>query len=155
MPMQIPEQEERATFLESYAQMWERWRDFSSITTRNVFWKAFAVNYVIQIVIVITANIWFNHSSVLEYMFTIVTLVPLLAMCVRRMHDAGHRGTLAFIYATCIILSLLFGAVLGRHPSNVLLYAAGVPLVLVTLVGIVSGVWGLVYLFEPQAERDF
>lgn len=106
--------------LNAYKTFWKKYADFSSRTTRSEWWWCFLCNFIIWIVLGLilglstfgivpssdgeTINaIWiilYSIGFLLVVAFFFATLVPGLAMDVRRLRDAGFHW--AMIFLACI-----------------------------------------------------
>lgn len=112
----------------------KRYFDFQGRATRAQFWSWFLVNFVIVISFFIFRltkhSILTTHSSalsLLDFLYILAILIPLIAYIVRRLHDANLSGAyflLAFIFPIgdliLIVLLLLpsknIGNRFGPHP---------------------------------------
>ena len=61
----------------------KRWKDFSGVTGRKIYWTIFAINFVLGIVL------FYYVSEGVYYAFTIGVIVPSIAIGIRRLRDAG------------------------------------------------------------------
>jgi uncharacterized membrane protein YhaH (DUF805 family) len=82
--------------LEHYIDMWSRGRDFRGRSTRAAYWSASIVNLLVSLILgAISAAIWnldSNDLGPLEAIYSLVALVPMIALGVRRLHDVGRSG---------------------------------------------------------------
>ena len=82
--------------LEHYIDMWSRGRDFRGRSTRAAYWSASIVNLLVSLILgAISAAIWnldSNDLGPLEAVYSLVALVPMIALGVRRLHDVGRSG---------------------------------------------------------------
>ena len=82
--------------LKHYADMWSRGRDFRGRSTRAAYWSASIVNLIVSFVLgAISAAIWnldSNDLGPLEAIYSLVALLPMIALGVRRLHDVGRSG---------------------------------------------------------------
>lgn len=79
-----------------YLDMWCRGRDFRGRSTRAAYWSASVVNLLVSFILgAISAVIWnldSNELGPLEAIYSLVALVPMIALGVRRLHDVGRSG---------------------------------------------------------------
>ena len=74
-------------FFGPYLDMWKNYANFGGSTTRRGYWMAVLVNLIVGIILGITG------IEILAYLYSLATLIPGLAMCVRRLRDAGFHWT--------------------------------------------------------------
>jgi len=74
----------------------KKYNDFSSRSNRAEYWLGGIVNAVIAGIIastdIIVSNQFGSYSAILSIIYSLVTLVPFLAVTVRRLHDVGKSG---------------------------------------------------------------
>ncbi|MFO4632931.1 MAG: DUF805 domain-containing protein [Actinomycetota bacterium] len=82
--------------LKHYVDMWSRGRDFRGRSTRAAYWSASIVNLIVSFLLgAISAAIWnleSNDLGPLEAIYSLVALLPMIALGVRRLHDVGRSG---------------------------------------------------------------
>lgn len=66
-----------------------RYTDFSGRSRRSEYWGATAVVWAISLLL----NLIFQEGSLLVTLWSLATLVPNLAISVRRLHDVGRSWT--------------------------------------------------------------
>ena len=86
--------------MNEYINMWKNYVNFSARTTVRGCWMAFLFNVIAAFVIGFIAGI--TGALVLSSLFSLATLLPLLAIQVRRLRDAGKHW--AYIFITLIPL---------------------------------------------------
>ncbi|MGN0437232.1 MAG: DUF805 domain-containing protein [Lachnospiraceae bacterium] len=100
--------------MKAYLNMWERAFDFKGRTNRKDFWIAYGINLGIMIVLFLflmiatysdamTAIIIF--PTCLSFIYSIMTIIPLLSLQIRRLHDTGHS---AGFYVLLTLLSFCY-----------------------------------------------
>ena len=76
-----------------YADFWTRYLDFEGRTNRSDFWLTVLVNviigFILQYVIEFDTSILAN---LFYFIFSIMLLIPGIAMSIRRLHDIGKSG---------------------------------------------------------------
>ena len=90
--------------------------DFEGITSRKDFWLAilgyFFLSIIIGGIIVFANNTPGNTGTMIRHVWKIITILPLLSMGVRRIHDINHSGWLILLglipIIGAIILLVLF-----------------------------------------------
>ncbi len=70
--------------IRAFAEMWTHIFDFSGRTRRASFWGAVVINFLVSV-----ALDFFPYASVI---YTVVSLLPGIAMFVRRLHDINWSG---------------------------------------------------------------
>ena len=91
--------------LQYYIDFWKNYFNFSGRSRRAAFWYAWLINFIIMIALVLIETVL--QSSLLSYLFDLATLIPSIALCVRRLHDIGKRG-----WWWLLVFIPLFGAVM-------------------------------------------
>ncbi len=90
----------------AYAKYWKNFADFSGRTRRKDYWLALIATAIISGVLGVVLSLTGNASvdpttglttynalgSAITSIWSLVNLVPGLAICVRRMHDVDKRG---------------------------------------------------------------
>ena len=79
----------------AYKKFWQQYADFGGKSTVSDYWWVFLVNVIISAAISGFAQI-IPSLSVLSYIYSLATLVPGLAIFVRRMNDCGRSWTNLF-----------------------------------------------------------
>ncbi|MGN0495710.1 MAG: DUF805 domain-containing protein [Lachnospiraceae bacterium] len=119
--------------MKEYLDMWEKAFDFKGRTNRKDFWIAYGINLGIMIVLgmlfmitslsdaMVTILIF---PSTLAFIYSLMTIIPLISMQIRRLHDTGHSAgfyvlitLLSFCYIGAII-RLIFYVIPGDKNEN-------------------------------------
>ena len=91
--------------LAAYIKMFKNWSDFSGRTSRYDFWMAVAVNFIISLILgLLFSSILY---ALIPFAYSLVVLVPGIALGIRRMHDIGKSG-----WWTLIALVPVAGAII-------------------------------------------
>jgi hypothetical protein len=80
---------------EAYKNMWIRYSDFRGRTTKADFWYAM----MFHLIFLLIASI----MVILEPIYIIASIMPFLAINVRRLHDTGRSGWWLFLYFLPIV----------------------------------------------------
>ncbi len=72
-------------FIEIFVEVLQNFGDFKTRSSRAEFWIFVLVNFIISVLIGM-------FSNTLSYLYSLVILVPSLAVGARRMHDIGKSG---------------------------------------------------------------
>ncbi len=75
-------------FLEAVALFFSRYTDFSGRSRRSEYWWAFLFNTIVATVLAFLPE----GLAFLSGLWSLVILVPSLALCIRRLHDVGKSG---------------------------------------------------------------
>lgn len=83
----------KPTMMEAYASMWKNYAKFSGRTRRSEYWYVCLVNVIISVICslgstLISAELFMLISGA----YSLVTLIPGLALYVRRLHDTGKSA---------------------------------------------------------------
>lgn len=109
-------------FWEAYGQGWKKYADFSGRARRLEYWSFTLVNGILPFLFLMVAaasagvnavsdDVFVGSFSVavfLWFAFTLVTLVPSLAVAVRRLHDSGHSGAWFLVSVVPYLGGLIF-----------------------------------------------
>lgn len=87
------------SLIEAYKSMWSHYADFNGRARRSEYWLAYAANLIVTLILyIITACI--PALGFLVIIYALATLIPNLALCVRRLHDTGRSGHWMWIALT-------------------------------------------------------
>ena len=79
-----------------YLEPWKKYATFSGRARRKEYWTFFLGNLIIAFVIGFMEGFlgWWAHEadSILGLIFNLASLIPTIAVGVRRMHDTGRSG---------------------------------------------------------------
>lgn len=95
-----------------YIKCWKHCADFSSRASRLEYWQFFMTNLIITAVLSVIAY-WLLYDyaffAKLSMCYSFSTLLPGIAVCVRRLHDIGRSGWLFMVILIPVLgLVLLF-----------------------------------------------
>jgi len=104
--------------IECYKDMWVNWKNFSGRTRRSGYWYAFLANFIVAFVLGLLSGV-VPALTVLTDIYSILVLVPSIALAVRRLHDTGHSGWWYLIVLTGIgAIVLLVWFCQDSQPDN-------------------------------------
>lgn len=83
-----------------YTSAFKNCLDFSGTTSREAFWKFFAVHFAVSLVL-------FMLNKRLDALYLLIALVPLLAIACRRIRDAGYNPLLTLCHFIPVIGTLI------------------------------------------------
>ena len=69
--------------------MWKNYVNFGGRASVRDYWMAFLINFVVSFVIGLIVGI-VKELNILSSIYSLAILLPSLAICVRRLNDAGH-----------------------------------------------------------------
>lgn len=121
----------------------KHYRDFDGVATRSQFWWFVLGMFVCSFIFGLIAKI-------LVILFTLATMVPCVAITVRRIRDTGidyRLGFLSSLFYVSIILNLLPKSVLEFGPIRILM-------AILSLVLFVSFVALLVFCVIPSKQQE-
>ena len=72
-------------FFGPYLDMWKNYADFKGCTTVRGYWMAVLVNFII------TTALGIIGIEIIAGLYSLAVLIPGLAICVRRLRDAGFH----------------------------------------------------------------
>ena len=90
-----------------YMLFWKRWLDFSGRSRRREFWTAMLYNLVISTALSFIDKMVFGFLLT-GLIFIVVSIIPGLALNIRRLHDIGRSGWWLFISLVPIVGGILY-----------------------------------------------
>ncbi|MGW0363973.1 DUF805 domain-containing protein [Streptomyces sp. NPDC002990] len=79
-----------------YTDVLKKYADFSGRARRQEFWMFFLFNLAVAVVLLIIDTV-IGANMIIYGLYLLATLVPTLAVTVRRLHDLGKSGWWYFI----------------------------------------------------------
>jgi uncharacterized membrane protein YhaH (DUF805 family) len=114
-------------FLQAYGAFWRHYADFGSRTSKEAFWKAWAIH--IAITLATSAPLFFYYQEIIENgmmqqtlwllpssIYSIATLIPTIAIILRRLHDIDRNGCWIFLLLIPIVGQIIL-YVMWARPS--------------------------------------
>ena len=106
---------QQVDFIQAVQLFFRRYTDFNGRSTRAEYWWVALFMLIVSIVLAFFGNI----GQYTSYLFSLVCLVPGIALAVRRLHDVGRSGWWYLIALTGIgCLVLLYWFVQPSGPAN-------------------------------------
>lgn len=108
---------------EAYKKMWKRAFDFKGRSTRSDFWKAYMMNLMLltlpYMAITLTLLTWFGSKTyemtgffqfmnVMISTYSFISIVPILSLAIRRLHDSNRSGWWFLINVIPTVGNLVF-----------------------------------------------
>lgn len=83
-----------------YLKCWKQYVDFQGRARRKEYWIFTLINFIIYLLLYILAfsmmfdssDILFLLASIIFFLYTVATILPSIAVTVRRLHDTGRSG---------------------------------------------------------------
>lgn len=95
------------SFKEAYLLYLLRWNDFRGRSSRQEFWKVFAINLLASLILSRVSYL-VGLGGWLAMAFSLLNIIPVAALQTRRLHDAGHSGWWIVIGTAMSALFLVF-----------------------------------------------
>ncbi len=99
------------SFITAWKMMFKRCVNFEGRSCRSEFWYAYLMQYIALALFMITSAMELSFLSVISGLYIFVSIIPMYALVVRRLHDVGKSGwfwLLNFIPFGGIYLIILF-----------------------------------------------
>ena len=77
--------------MDQYIATLKRYADFSGRSRRKEYWMFVLINFIIAIVLAVIESI-IGTQGIIGMLFSLLILVPGIAVTVRRLHDTGRSG---------------------------------------------------------------
>lgn len=105
------------TFFQAIGTGFRKYADFSGTATRPEFWWWSLFTTLASAALAATANVAYGGNPDVNALWSIVVLLPSLAVAVRRLRDAGH-GWGHLFWLLLPLAGLIIIAVLCAQPSE-------------------------------------
>ena len=96
-PETIQNKKAKNSIFNSFKLFFKNYTNFSGRTRRSDYWNVVLDNIIISIVLSILVGFLGSIATVLSAVYLLVTLLPGLAICIRRLHDIGKNGAYLLI----------------------------------------------------------
>ena len=93
--------------MEWYFEVFRKYAEFEGRSRRSEYWMFFLINVVVSIGLGIAEGI-VGGGGLLSLLYMLVTIIPSLAVTVRRLHDTGRSGMWMLILFVPLIGLILF-----------------------------------------------
>lgn len=80
----------------SYKVMWKYAFNFYSLENKKTFWQAFGLHFAILLLVWLGGAIW-APLLILALLYSVCSLVPVISLVVRRLHDTDTTGLYLFM----------------------------------------------------------
>ena len=103
-----------------YIDFWKNYVNFSGRSRRAAYWYVVLMTFIIGIVLSLLAYAA-PTLSILSSIYGLASLIPSIAICVRRLHDIGKSGwwyLLVFVPLVGAIILLVWFIREGDHGDN-------------------------------------
>jgi len=138
-PYGYPEYNRPVGFIEAYVAYWKNYVNFNDRTSRAGYWWVVLMNVIIGTIIgtissaaafATPAPLFYGDMSVIAALagvsvisniWSLINLIPGLAICVRRLHDVGKRWTWMLIGLIPIVGWIIFIVIVAapqKHPAE-------------------------------------
>ena len=112
--------------LQYYIDFWKNYTNFSGRSSRAAFWTAMLIHFLLWVagfflMLMIPVYPLIKLITILAQGYTIALLIPLVALCVRRLHDIGKSGwwyLVGFVPLVGSIVLIVWYCREGDHGAN-------------------------------------
>jgi uncharacterized membrane protein YhaH (DUF805 family) len=101
-------------FIEAVKKAFSNYANFNGRARRSEYWWFFLFNLIVSIVLMFVDTSMGSTAGMLGNIYTLGTLVPSIAVGVRRMHDVGKSGW----YLLIPIYNIILAATNGETGTN-------------------------------------
>ena len=108
-------------FIDAIKLAFKNYVNFNGRSRRSELWWFILFNMIIQIIIIILANLITKNLMFLSYIYSLIIFLPGLGLVIRRLHDIGKSGWyifIAFIPLVGIFILLYFLCLDSENQSN-------------------------------------
>lgn len=103
--------------MQEYIAMWQNYFNFSDRTSVRGYWMVVLINIIVGMILgVIISAV--PHLSFISGLYTLVTIIPGLALNVRRLRDAGKHWSCLFLCFIPLVGAIIVLVFLCRPTSN-------------------------------------
>ena len=101
--------------MKEYISMWKNFTDFSGRSTLRDYWMAVLFNVIVSLILGIVARL--IDTSAIISIYSCLTIIPGLALTIRRLHDSG-KTALSLLYLLIPGIGIIILIFLLCKPSN-------------------------------------
>ena len=108
-------------FIDAIKLEFKNYVNFNGRSRRSELWWFFLFNFIIQIIIIILANLITKNLMFLSYIYSLIIFLPGLGLAIRRLHDIGKSGwyiLIVLIPIVGIFILLYFYCLDSENQSN-------------------------------------
>lgn len=122
-------QERNIGVWKAYGAFWKHYADFGSRTSKEAFWKAYFIQFIILLAMFSPA--WYAYESLIErndifaflwllpfIVYCFATFVPMIAIVIRRLHDTDRNGAWFFLFLVPVAGLVVFIVMLSRPSAR-------------------------------------
>lgn len=80
----------------SYKVLWKYAFNFYSLENKKTFWQAFGLHFAILLLVWLGGALW-APLLILALLYSVCSLVPVISLAVRRLHDTDTTGLYLFM----------------------------------------------------------
>ncbi len=136
-----------------YIDFWKRAFDFKGRSSREEFWYTYLVNVLISLIL--TFLLFIPFVAVIQSIWGLAIIIPMLAISVRRLHDSNHSCLPIIIIFIIEVISI--GIITFSFIMLIILAFAGENIVLLSVLGLlipsiailISAIVQIVYMCLP------
>lgn len=140
--------------INAYKAYWKRYFDFKGRTSRGNYWWAFLAQFIVAILVGFIANML--DISALDSLWSLVTLIPGLSLCVRRLHDVDRSGWwIVIVYVPLILFVVsitMTTATILLNSGDTAVGGFGLMTIVFGLLTLVAGIYYII-LFVKQGTQ--
>ncbi|MBW3094716.1 DUF805 domain-containing protein [Bifidobacterium sp. 64T4] len=100
------------SFTEAFLRFWKKYATFKGRASRSEFWWFALANVIIVMALGVIAD-YVDQLSFLPGLWALATVVPTIALGVRRLHDTNRSGWWLFGYYAAIIVTVIAGILIA------------------------------------------
>lgn len=117
--------------MRTYINTWKKFTEFTTRSSRADYWLFYGLNYVLILGLLVASTLAYSEgadSNTISVVLTIIALfinvasiLPALALTIRRLHDAGVSGwyaVLGFLPIVGFITVIVFGILPSKPEEN-------------------------------------
>lgn len=103
--------------MEWYLKVLQNYTGFQGRASRKEFWGYFLFNMIIVIILTVIQRV-IHLNNLLTGLYSLATLLPTLAVIVRRLHDTGRSGKWFFISFIPLVGSIILLVILFQNSQE-------------------------------------
>ena len=104
--------------MENYLNVLRQYKNFYGRASRREYWMFVLINTLISIGLAMIEQVLFSGTSLLSGLYTLVVIIPGVAVTIRRLHDIGKSGWMQLIILIPLIGSIWFLILMAREGEH-------------------------------------